>query len=93
MSADDHRPIASDLRESGQIEQDADVILFCYREEVYLRREWSDDMESDEIAEWHKAMAQVKGVMEIIVEKQRNGDTGTVRVRFDPSTNNVRGIG
>lgn len=92
-SRDDHRPIASDLRESGQIEQDADVILFCYREEVYLRREWSDDMESDEIAEWHKAMTQVKGIMEIIVEKQRNGDTGTVRVRFDPPTNNVRGIG
>ncbi len=90
---DDHRPVASDLRESGQIEQDADVILMCHREEVYLQRDWSEDMGSEEIAAWHKAMDRVKGVMEIIVEKQRNGGTGTVRVRFDPPTNNVMGIG
>ncbi|TPE53062.1 replicative DNA helicase [Amaricoccus solimangrovi] len=90
---DDHRPMTSDLRESGQLEQDADVILFCYRAEHYLARKSTDDMESIEIQAHYAALDAVRGKMEIIVDKQRNGDTGTVVVRFDPATNFVRGIG
>ena len=90
---DDHRPMTSDLKESGQLEQDADVILFCYRAEHYLLRKSTDEMESVEISAHHKALDACRGKMEIIVDKQRNGDTGTVVVRFDPATNFVRGVG
>lgn len=89
---DDKRPIMSDLRESGQLEQDADAIMFCYRPEYYLRREAPEHgAPSDEIAEYHQALSRAAGWMEIIVAKQRMGDIGTVRVRFDERTNAIRG--
>jgi replicative DNA helicase len=79
---EDKRPQLSDLRESGSIEQDADIVLFIYREDYYLAaRQPADD--HPEIDKWREEMARVYGLAEIIVAKQRHGSTGKVRVKFD----------
>jgi replicative DNA helicase len=87
---DDKRPTMSDLRESGQLEQDADLILFCYRDEYYLRRE-EPDSDDPEHAGWWSALNACAGWMDIIVAKQRMGETGSILVRYDERTNSVRG--
>jgi len=79
---EDKRPQLSDLRESGSIEQDADIVLFIYREDYYLAaRQPADD--HPEIDKWREEMARVYGLAEVIVAKQRHGSTGKVRVKFD----------
>jgi replicative DNA helicase len=79
---EDKRPQLSDLRESGSIEQDADIVLFIYREDYYLAaRQPSDD--HPEFDSWRQDMERAYGVAEIIVAKQRHGSTGKVRVKFD----------
>lgn len=88
---DDKRPIMSDLRESGQLEQDADLILFCYREEYYLRQEQPDGEDHDEMQAWREALSRAGGWMDIIVAKNRMGETGGVRARFDERFGYVRG--
>ena len=70
----DKRPQLADLRESGSIEQDADVVMFIYREEYYLRRDG------------FTAIGDKAGVAELLVEKNRHGPTGTVTLAFDAAT-------
>ncbi|MEO5973031.1 MAG: replicative DNA helicase [Sphingomicrobium sp.] len=87
---EDKRPQLSDLRESGSIEQDADIVLFIYREDYYVAsREPKRPAEGDEAKiheaheEWARDMGRVYGLAELIVAKQRHGATGKVRMRFD----------
>ncbi|MBH0239664.1 replicative DNA helicase [Methylobrevis albus] len=81
-SREDKRPQLSDLRESGSIEQDADVVMFIYRDEYYLQSKMPKEG-SEEYFKWQAEMESVHGVAEIIVAKQRHGPTGTVKLQFD----------
>ncbi len=81
---DDKRPQLSDLRESGSIEQDADVVMFVFREEYYVEREQPREGTPDHV-EWIARMDQVLGRAEIIIGKQRHGPTGTIALQFDGS--------
>jgi replicative DNA helicase len=80
-SRDDKRPQLSDLRESGSIEQDADVVIFIYREEYYLKNKEPREGTPEHLA-WMEEMEKVHGRAELIVGKQRHGPTGTVQVQF-----------
>ena len=80
---DDKRPQLSDLRESGSIEQDADVDMFVFREEYYKEREKPGDHELEKLAAWQDAMASVHGKAEVIIGKQRHGPIGTVELSFE----------
>ncbi|MFZ9714722.1 MAG: replicative DNA helicase [Pelagibacteraceae bacterium] len=79
---DDKKPQLSDLRESGSIEQDADVVLFVYREEYYLEKK-EPKQGSIEHAEWQSKMSDIHGQAELIVGKHRHGSTGVVHVEFE----------
>src|SRR6476620_7374290 len=81
-SRDDKRPQLSDLRESGSSEQDADVVLFVYREEYYLRNK-EPQAGTPEYVKWQAKAHEVHGKAEIIIGKQRHGPTGTVELQFD----------
>jgi replicative DNA helicase len=81
-SRDDKRPQLSDLRESGSIEQDADVVIFVFREEYYLQNK-EPRPGTEEHLKWQTEMDIVTGKAEIIIAKQRHGPTGTVQVHFD----------
>lgn len=79
---DDKRPQLSDLRESGSIEQDADVVMFVFREEYYeARREPPPG--TDKHIEWQQKMSQIYNQAEVIIAKQRHGPVGTVKLFFD----------
>ena len=79
---DDKRPQLADLRESGSIEQDADVVMFIFREEYYLQRRQPRE-NTPEFFEWQEEMDRVTGLAEVIIGKQRHGPTGTVMLQFD----------
>ncbi|MBZ0145937.1 MAG: replicative DNA helicase [Pseudorhodoplanes sp.] len=79
---DDKRPQLSDLRESGSIEQDADVVMFVFREEYYLANR-EPKPNTDEHAKWLVEIHAAHGKAELIIGKQRHGPTGTVKVQFD----------
>ena len=79
---DDKRPQLSDLRESGSIEQDADVVMFVFREEYYVSRKEPSLTKVEEHQKWQDEMDQVQGLAEVVIGKQRHGPTGTVRLQF-----------
>lgn len=79
---EDKRPQLSDLRESGSIEQDADMVWFVYREEYYLAAKQPADDHPD-LPQWQEDMNRAYGLAEMIVAKQRHGATGKVRLRFE----------
>ena len=81
-SRDDKRPQLSDLRESGSIEQDADVVLFVFREEYYLSNK-EPRPGTEDYAKWQTELATVHGKADVIIGKQRHGPTGTVQLQFD----------
>jgi replicative DNA helicase len=81
-SRDDKRPQLSDLRESGSIEQDADVVMFVFREEYYVKNKMPKEG-TEEFFKWQAEMESLAGVAEVIIGKQRHGPTGTVKVQFD----------
>jgi replicative DNA helicase len=88
---EDKRPQLSDLRESGSIEQDADMVLFVYREDYYIAAkepkratEGDDAKVFEDHAKWAMEMERVFGLAELIVAKQRHGATGKVTLRFEP---------
>jgi replicative DNA helicase len=90
---EDKRPQLADLRESGSIEQDADVVMFIFREEYYLGRgeptrrpEESDDKFNDRHDHWRERCEATFGLAEIIIAKQRHGPIGTVKLHFEAET-------
>ncbi|GER02927.1 replicative DNA helicase [Iodidimonas nitroreducens] len=85
-SRDNKRPQLSDLRESGSIEQDSDIVMFVYRDEYYKEQAKPDEGDEKKFAEWMDQMERARGLAEVIVSKQRHGPTGTVRLRFIKET-------
>ena len=81
-SRDDKRPQLADLRESGSIEQDADVVMFIFREEYYMQNKVPKEG-TEEFEQWRIKMEEIAGRAEVIIGKQRHGPTGTVNLQFD----------
>lgn len=80
---EDKRPMLSDLRESGSIEQDADIVMFVYREEYYIERQKPDELDKSAMIDWRDKLEPVKGRAEVIVAKQRHGPCGTAILGFE----------
>jgi replicative DNA helicase len=89
---EDKRPILADLRESGSIEQDADVVMFIYRQEYYDGREppkhpgEDDSKYNDRYEKWQTELQKIHGLAEIIIAKQRHGPVGSIKLHFDAET-------
>ena len=88
---DDKKPQLSDLRESGSIEQDADVVMFVFREAYYIERK-EPQPNTVEHAEWQSKMNEISNLAEIIIGKQRHGPTGNVFVEFEPAFTKFKDI-
>ena len=82
-SREDKRPQLSDLRESGSIEQDADVVMFVFREEYYKEREKPGEHDVEAMMQWQEEMSRLHGRAEVIIGKQRHGPIGTVDLAFE----------
>ena len=89
IQRDDKRPTMADLRDSGALEQDADIIIMIHREEYYLRKD-EPHVNSPEWVDWSANMSKVQGVAEIMVEKQRNGPVGIAKTSFIARTATFR---
>lgn len=81
-SRDDKKPQLSDLRESGSIEQDADVVMFLYRQDYYEERKEPTDPLSEAYLKWKEKYDAIKGISEVIIAKQRHGPTGVIKLKF-----------
>ena len=81
-SRDDKKPLLSDLRESGSIEQDADVVMFVFRESYYLKNK-EPRPATVEHAEWQAKMNEISHLAELLILKQRHGPTGTIMLEFE----------
>jgi len=81
---EDKRPQLSDLRESGSIEQDADVVVFIYRDSYYFERKRPGEEEQEKFEKWKRRMEEIRNRSELIIAKQRNGPIGNVHLYFDP---------
>ena len=79
---EDKRPMLSDLRESGSIEQDADVVMFIYREEYYVSR-LKPGEDSEKMPSWQDHMSKIHNQSDIMIAKQRHGPIGTVKLHFN----------
>ena len=86
-SRDDKRPVMSDLRESGSIEQDADIVMFVFRENYYIQNEQPKQKAGENpehlqkrIEEWEARVRATKNIGEVIIGKQRHGPTGTIQL-------------
>ena len=90
-SRQEKKPLLSDLRESGTIEQDADVVMFIYREEYYLSPMMPND-NGKRLFEWEEAMKNAKNKASIIVAKNREGPVGTVDLYFDSDTTTFKNL-
>ena len=88
---DDKKPQLSDLRESGSIEQDADVVMFVFREAYYVERK-EPQPNTVEHAEWQSKMNEISNLAEIIIGKQRHGPTGNVFLEFEPAFTKFKDI-
>ena len=88
---DDKRPLLADLRESGTIEQDADIVMFIYRAEYYLARK-EPDVGTEEYQKWQEKMAAVMNVAEVIIAKQRHGPVGTVKLYYEGALTKFRNL-
>lgn len=86
------RPMLSDLRESGSIEQDADVVLLLHRPEYYLNKERPDDNDHEELATWTDKISKVRNRFEVIVAKQRNGREGTAKAWCNMAYSAIRDV-
>jgi len=87
---DDKRPMLSDLRESGSIEQDADVVMFIFREEYYLEKgepiqglDEAQEKFSNRSEQWAERLEHVRNTASVIIAKQRHGPVGTIDLYFD----------
>src|SRR6202012_4396677 len=81
-SRDDKRPVLSDLRESGSIEQDADVVMFIFREAYYLKSRKPEE-DDPEFVKWSEKMERVEHLADVLVEKHRHGPTTKIELFFD----------
>tara|TARA_B100000963_G_scaffold230197_1_gene200815 strand:+ start:10491 stop:11915 length:1425 start_codon:yes stop_codon:yes gene_type:complete len=79
---EDKKPLLSDLRESGSIEQDADVVMFVFREQYYLEKQEPKPGTAEHV-EWQEKMSQIHNEAEIIIGKQRHGPTGVIKLEFE----------
>lgn len=90
-SRDDKRPQLADLRESGSIEQDADVVMFIYRQAYYEQRK-EPERNTEKHREWQERVARINNIADLIIAKQRHGPVGTISLFFDTQLTKFRDL-